>query len=180
MKHLPLCPTLWGCPSLWCCVSGSWAAAGRGSLGWAACRHDAARQAWAGVGRQWALSAATVPHEGAPLAPAPPARVGSPLRLAGREQLPFAAQPQAHLLPSHPLSVQPTLHLLGGIFPLWLHWPYVPCASGFSHSSLRRDAHLGWGPAGERGLFPGPLPRGWRVQGVHSQRLLIHLETPMF
>lgn len=56
-------------------VDGGWAQAQPMSRpGWAACLHDSVRQAWAGVGRQWALSAAAFPQGGASLAAALPAR----------------------------------------------------------------------------------------------------------
>lgn len=106
-------------------VDGGWAQAQPMSRpGRAACLHDSVRQAWAGVGRQWALSAAAVPQGGAAsLAAALPARDVSSLPphypMPGWEQLlPASPRPQAHLLPGHPLSMLLTPDLWGVIFPL--------------------------------------------------------------
>lgn len=77
------CPT-----SLWLCLSCSWGVGGRQRPGpgpgpaheppgWAACLHGSIHQAWAGVGRQWALSAAVPPRRSFP--GCRPTRQGCPL-----------------------------------------------------------------------------------------------------
>lgn len=86
---------------------------------WAACLHSSVRQAWAGAGRTMGpLSRCRPPTEEPPwLLPRPlPAGAGS-RRCAGREQLPPASRPQAHLLPRRPLSRLPTPDLLGALSP---------------------------------------------------------------
>ena len=85
----------------------------RSRPGWAACLHGRVHgrpgREWGG---QWTPSAAAFPHRGASLARAPPTGVGGRRARAGSSCCP-RTQPQAHLLPSRPLSALPTPDLLG-------------------------------------------------------------------
>lgn len=178
-------PTPGGCPSLWPCPSPGWGAGGR----------------WPGLG-----PAPEPARMGSmPSRQRPPGLGGSgedngPLscRLPPQRGLPGSCpahwvcgpadssccprtQPQAHLLPSRPLSALPMPDLLGA-FSLLPAQHDTALLAGMppvqADSPIVLHVRLPTQAGTEGGWFRGTLPHGWRVWGCASEwALLVHLGT---